>query len=391
MAGAQKITLCWYAKVGKSWQYFPALFENVGGIPTPRLGWVIHNGVQTEYSTGRFVLRSYKNGRKVYSPVSHNNPTVAVVALSRARRQAVSVRTSRDPKKFLFTAKLVYIKDCKDQGHMEAAEQARVVLDEFLPLCRDAGWVRNITRAHVLAFHNRLRERGCAPRTIANKDARLRSFLRYCGADMSFLPPRPKYEETEAQIYTPGELKTILEAADEYLGTVIRMALMLGLREQEIEYAEWSDIDWHHATFRVQGKPALGFAVKDYAQRQVPIPDPLLQLLAQRKELNPETTLIVGNDEGKPEGHLLRKLKQLVRRSGLNCEQCAPCLKSKECERWFLHKFRATFCTRMLRQADPATVMKMAGHSNIETTMRYLAPASGEAMQAHANAIKWTE
>lgn len=175
------------------------------------------------------------------------------------------------------------------------------------------------------------------------------------------------------------------------MGIVIRMALMLGLREREVEFAEWSDIDWQHATFRVQGKPDLGFAVKDYAQRLIPIPDALLQMLAQRKEQSPETTLIVGNDEGEPEGHLLRKLKQLARRAGLNCDQCASCLKSKECERWFLHKFRATFCTRMLRQADPVTVMKMAGHSNIETTMRYLAPASGVEMQAHANAIKWTE
>ena len=252
-------------------------------------------------------------------------------------------------------------------------------------------WVKNITRQHLLAFHKTLRERGCSPRTIANKDARLRSFLRFCGVDTSFLPARPKYEETEAEIYTPSELRTILEAADDYMGIVIRLLLMLGLREQEVQFAEWSDIDWHYATFRVQGKPGLGFAVKDYAQRLIPIPDELLQILAQRKELNPETTFIVGNDEGQPEGHLLRKLKQLARRASLNCGQCATCLKSKECGRWFLHKFRATFCTRMLRQADPVTVMKMAGHSNIETTMRYLAPASGEAMQAHANAIKWTE
>jgi integrase len=208
--------------------------------------------------------------------------------------------------------------------------------------------------------------------------------------DISFFPPRPKYEETEAEIYNPAELKTILDAADGYMGIVIRMALMLGMREQEIGYAEWADIDRHQATFRVQGKPNLGFAVKDYAQRMIPIPDVLLQALAEWRRLRPDTTLIVGNDRGQPEGHLLRKLKQLARKAGLNCNQCASCLKSKECERWFLHKFRATFCTLMLRQADPATVMKMAGHSNIETTMRYLAPASGEAMQAHANAIKWT-
>jgi integrase len=209
--------------------------------------------------------------------------------------------------------------------------------------------------------------------------------------DTSFLPPKPKYEETEPEIYTPGELKTILEAADDYMGIVIRMALMLGLREQEIMYAEWTDIDWHYATFRVQGKPNLGFAVKDSAQRQIPIPDALLQMLTEWQKLRPETTLIVGNDKGQPEGHLLRKLKHLAHRAGLNCGVCAGCLKNSECEQWFLHKFRATFCTLMLREADPATVMELAGHSNIETTMRYLAPASGEEMQAHANAIQWTE
>ena len=368
------ITLCWYAKVGETWQYFPVILETVHGRSQPKHGWVLHNGVETNYPVGRYVLRSYTEGRKVYKPVNENHPVVAMAALSRSRREAFNEGIIQDPKKLIKTAKAAYIKDCKAQRHMEAAEQARVVLDEFLPLCAGVYWVKNITRQHVLAFHQKLRDRRCSSRTIANKDARLRTFLRFCGVDTSFLPPKPKYEETEAQIYAPGELKTILEAADDYMGTVVRMVLMLGLREQEIEYAEWSDIDWYHATFRVQGKPHLGFAVKDYAQRLIPIPDPLLQLLAQRKELNPETAFIVGNDEDKPEGHLLRKLKQLARRAGLNCDECASCLRSKECERWFLHKFRATFCTRMLRQADPATVMKMAGHSNIETTMRYPPP-----------------
>jgi len=385
------ITLCWYAKVGDTWQYFPAFLQTVHGRQEPKHGWVLHNGVETEYPVGRYVLRSYTEGRKVYTPVDTNHPFTAMIALGRARKAAFNEGIGQDPRKHIKAGSVAYIKDCRAQGHMEAAEQARVVLREFVPLCTGVLWVKNITRAHVLTFHQKLRDRGCSARTVANKDARLRSFIRFCGVDTSFLPSRPKYEETEAEIYNPGELKTILEAADGYMGIVIRMALMLGLREQEIAYAEWTDIDRHQATFRVQGKPSLGFAVKDYAQRLIPIPDVLLQILAEWQRLRPETTLIVGNDKGQPEGHLLRKLKQLARHAGLNCNQCASCLKSKECERWFLHKFRATFCTLMLRQADPATVMKMAGHSNIETTMRYLAPASGEAMQAHANAIKWTE
>lgn len=391
MARTKKITLCWYARVGSRWQYFPVIYERVRGQLLPRHGWVLHNKVETEYPVGRYVLRSYTEGRKVYTPVPQNFPSVAMAALERTRRAAIADGVTRDPRKLLKTATSAYIKDCKAQGHMEAAGQARVVLGEFVPLCVNVHWVKHITREHILAFHQKLRDRGCVPRTIANKDARLRSFLRFCDVDTSFLPSKPKYEESEPEIYTPGEIKTIFGVADEYMGIVVRMALMLGLREQEIMYSEWADVDWHHATFRVQGKPRLGFAVKDYAQRLIPIKEELLQMLAEWQKLRPETTLIVGDDRGVPEGHMLRKLKRLAHRAGLNCGQCASCLKSKECERWFLHKFRATFCTRMLRETDPATVMKLAGHSNIETTMRYLAPASGEKMQAHANAINWTE
>ena len=315
MATSKKITLCWYAKVGAKWQYFPALLETVHGQLQPRHGWVRHKGAETEYTVGRYVLRSYTEGRKVYTPVNVNHPVIAMAALGRARKAALAEGISRDPRKLIKTATAAYIKDCKAQGHMEAAEQARVALDEFVPLCVNVHWVKNISRENFLAFHQKLRDRGCVPRTIANKDARLRSFLRFCNVDTSFLPSRPKYEESEAQIYTPGELKTIMEAADEYMAIVIRMALMLGLREQEVMYSEWADIDWHHATFRVQGKPRLGFAVKDYAQRLIPISDELLQILIERQKLRPKTTLIVGNDKEKPEGHLLRKLKRLAHRA----------------------------------------------------------------------------
>jgi integrase len=172
-------------------------------------------------------------GRKIYTSVNTDHPVMAMIALGRARKAAFAEGISQDPRKLIKTGQAAYIKDCKAQGHMGAAGQARVVLEEFVPLCAGVYWVKNITRAHVLAFHQKLRDRGCAPRTIANKDARLRSFLRFCGVDTSFLPSRPKYEETEAEIYTPGELKTILDAADDYMGIVIRMLLMLGLREKE--------------------------------------------------------------------------------------------------------------------------------------------------------------
>jgi len=401
MAQVQKITLCWYAKVGTKWQYFPVILEKKHEQVQVKHGWVLHHGVEVEYPVGRYVLRSYVEGRKVYEPVKSNHPRDAYNALRYAQRAAATAVITRDPRKLIKTATAAYIRDCKAQNHLEAAEQARVVLDEFAPLCVVAGtscnvpvhWVKDINRGHVLAFHKKLRDRGCSERTVANKDARLRSWLKFCGVNMSFLPDKPTYEETEAEIYTPAEVKTILEAADDYMEIVIGLALKLGLREKEIVYAEWADVDWHHSTFRVQGKTRKdwSFAVKDKAQRLIPIPADMLTTLSERREKRQGTSLIVGNEKGQPEGHLLRKLKQLARRAGLNCGACPGCLKKNECERWFLHKFRATFVTRMLRQSDPVSTMKVAGHSDMATTLRYTAAATGEEMQAHANAIKWTE
>jgi integrase len=372
MSKSKTITLCWYAKTDKKpkkgkladsgkpmtiWQYFPALLKVQHGVTETRHGWVkdkVKDGVkEVEYPTGRYVLRSYVGGRKVYTPLDTLNPRDAVLALVRARKEAIKDGPARNPKAVIKTAVPAYIRDCERQGHMDAAEHARLVLDEFTPLC-NVTYVRGITREMLLAFHKKLRDRGLAARTIANKDARVRSWLKFCDVEIKSLPPKPKFEETLPEIYTPGEVKAILEAADPYMSIAIRMALMLGLREQEVMYSEWADIDWHHAVYRVQGKKRKDwkFEVKDKAQRDVPIPKELLASLKQWQKERKGTSLIVGNDDDKPEGHFLRKVKNLAKNAGLNCNQCETCLKNKECERWFLHKFRATFCTRMLRQAD---------------------------------------
>jgi integrase len=103
----------------------------------------------------------------------------------------------------------------------------------------------------------------------------------------------------------------------------------LGLREREISHAEWDDLDSHHGTFRVQAKvrEEWRFSPKDSEQRDIPVPTDLLKSLKQWHEAHPDTLLIVGNDEDKPEGHLLRKLKTLVRNAGLNCGKCEGCLR----------------------------------------------------------------
>jgi hypothetical protein len=50
-------------------------------------------------------------------------------------------------------------------------------------------------------------------------------------------------EEALPTIYTTEEIQGILQAADPYMRIVIEMGLKLGLREQELMYAKWTDLD----------------------------------------------------------------------------------------------------------------------------------------------------
>jgi hypothetical protein len=54
--------------------------------------------------------------------------------------------------------------------------------------------------------------------------------------------------------------------------TVCNLALKLGLRDKEIQFAEFTDISWHESVFRVRGKLKYKFRVKDYEERDIPIP-----------------------------------------------------------------------------------------------------------------------
>jgi integrase len=198
---------------------------------------------------------------------------------------------------------------------MEAAAQARLVLDEFVPLC-SVIYVRGITRDDVLRFHTALRKRGCKDRTVANKHDRLKAFLRFCKVDTAFMPGTPKYEKGLPTIYTSAETTKILAAADEYMRLVLELGLKLGLREQEITYAEWGDVNWDESVFRVQGKSHWKWKIKDSEMRVTPIPADVLRRLKAWRKSHPKSRLIVGTSTDKPNQHFLRTLKRLARREG---------------------------------------------------------------------------
>jgi integrase len=119
----------------------------------------------------------------------------------------------------------------------------------------------------------------------------------------------------------------------------------------------------------------------------------LADLIDELKEWKKTHTgrLVLGTSNDTPNWKWLPLLKLIVRKAGLNCGHCRACREFNECERWNLHKFRATYTTSLLRAGiDVRTVMKYTGHADMATVLRYLSTAEGTETQNKINSIKWT-
>ena len=386
-------------KVGGKWRRLPAAYGGNGRI---RPGYAQVGDQQVEFADPAYELRLYEERQAKYIPFKSGatdadaerkklEKSPSKTAAKNAAESAGGTFVDKEDRQTLAKTAAAYIRDAQQRGAMEAADQARLVNEEFRKLLNRKTYVDEITRDDIFRFHIALRKRGCSDRTVANKHQRLTSWLRFAGIDKTILPPIPKYEETLPTIYTSDEISTILAEAGPYMKMAILLALKCGLRDQELMHLEFSDINFTEKTLRVQGKPQWNFRVKTHEQRFVPVPDDVLDKLKAWKEKRDGKSLVLGTKNSNPNTKLLFMLKTLARRAKMNCGRCKGCKsKRRECESFTLHKFRRTYITTLLRNGiDLRTVQAYAGHKDIASTMRYLRPASAKEAQGKLNAVVW--
>ena len=68
----------------------------------------------------------------------------------------------------------------------------------------------------------------------------------------------PEPEQDPPRAYSDDELRKLFAVMDKEEQVIFKFFLGTGCREQEVQHAEWSDIDWQHHTHTVRAKPKWG-------------------------------------------------------------------------------------------------------------------------------------
>lgn len=200
----------------------------------------------------------------------------------------------------------------------------------------------NVLRA---LFYYLIRERGIA---MENPCARFKPLR----AEKERLKRRPP-------TYTEEELAKLFAPCDQQERAMFATLLLTGMRKDELVHLAWDDVDLNNGLIGIRAKE--DFTPKDYEEREIPVPPDLVKIL---KNFPRTSTWVYPGRNGEPLGRnkLLRRLKGVAARAGFKHAT--------------LHKFRHTYATRLLEKgADIVTIQHLLGHSDLETTRKYLSPA----------------
>lgn len=334
---------------------------------------------------GAYYLEWYDGARRVRRSVGKDAATAAAQRHQREQifaSKAAGIRLAEDASAggtLLGDAVALYLDEIKKTKKRKTWAAYKAALSYFLDSCAKAR-VTDIERSDLLQFSAFLRDtQKLQPRTVYNKFESVMSFLKTQGVrGLVGKNDWPRYVEDEPEIYERADLHKFFAACSEEERLWFEFFLMTGLREQEVMYCTWSEINLNRGVVTVRYKPEFGFSPKAYKGREVPIPDILLQALKRRKAAADAAAcpLVFPTSGCRPKLDFLDACKAIALRAKLNPEG------------FYLHKFRATFATWALWSGvDLRTVQQWMGHSDLESTLRYLKPNRGAAVREKVNTI----
>jgi integrase/recombinase XerD len=345
---------------------------------------VLVNGKQETHKEGAYYLEWREGSKRVRLSVGKDPADASARRLRKeAERNAVNhgaviVPENGNEQTSLSVAIADYLEETKLTKKPRTLAAYTTALTYFTESCHKLN-LKDIERKDLLKFHAFLRDdKEQAPRSCWNKFANVMSFLKANGVrGLIGKNDWPRFTEEEPEIYEKEELEQLFGKCDVEERLWYEFFLMTGMREQEVMYTYWSDVNLSASTVRVSHKPDRGWTPKAYKEREIPIPSKLVKSLKAWKVKADKTCNLVFPTAGcKPKLDFLDGLKAVAERAKLNKDN------------FWLHKFRATFATWSLwAGVDLRTVQQWLGHSDMESTMRYLKPSRSQHVRDKVNEI----
>jgi integrase/recombinase XerD len=362
-------------------RYCPVVLSPNGRVK-PDL--VLINGQPQKHTEGAYYLEWREKGRRVRLSVGKDAQEAAT---RRQRKEAelnalnngVSVLPENgNGHRSIATAVAAFLEETELTKKPKTLAAYTTALNYFTKSCPKL-YLHDIERADLLKFCAFLRDqKKQAPRSVYNKFENVMTFLKANGIrGLVGKNDWPRFTEEEPEMYEQAELDTLFKACDEEERLWYEFFLMTGMREQEVMHVYWSDVNFAAATVRVSHKPDRGWTPKAYKEREIPIPSKLVKKLKGWKLKSDKACGLVFPTAGcNPKLDFLDCLKACAERAKLDKDD------------FWLHKFRATFATRCLwAGVDLRTVQQWLGHSDMESTMRYLKPSRSQQTREKVNEI----
>jgi len=360
-------------------RFVPVVELNNGRI---KQDWVVVDGQEERHPEGSYYI-SWCEGRKIVKlSVGKDAGTAYVrqqakIAELNAQNHGVKVEKPEGPGTLLSVAISNYLEEIKLTKKPKTLAAYTTALNYFAESCKKER-ITQIDRKDLLQFSAFLR--GAKEQSARSVYKNVMSFLKSQGIrGLVSKNDWPRFTEEEPEIYEQDELDKLLNACTDEERLWYEFFLMTGMREQEVMYCYWSDVNLGKAIVRVTHKPDRGWTPKAYKEREIPIPAKLVSSLKARKAKADKTCNLLFPTSGcNPKLDFLDCLKAVAKRAEL-----------KE-ENFYLHKFRATFATwHLWNGVDLRTVQLWLGHSDLESTMRYLKPSRSDRRRSMTRSERW--
>lgn len=349
--------------------------------------WVMVNDRQEKHPEGAYYLDWNQDGKRRRLSVGID---AAAAYNSRARKQTeldaiaagliVSNPIEDDSRLRVRSAIDDFLEEVQLTRQKKTWRGYRVSLGYFQESCGKC-FLEEIERKDLLHFAAFLRDtKKLSPRTVHNKFADVLTFLQAQGIPkLVGRNDHPRFIEQEVDIYEDNDLSELHAICSSYHSTLYDFLLMSGFREQEAMHLVWSNVRFNSNIIEMRWKPQFKWIPKAYKEREVPVPNELLEVLETHRRSLPAArasaqALVFSTASGRRDTHMLRALKRNAKKAGLNPDD------------FWLHKFRATFATTHLQAGvDLRTVMNWMGQTNLESIIRYLKPARNRSVIEKVN------